>query len=107
MNLYLTKLFCKPGQNEGSQLLYVGTGKWGDGITPFSFHMSIYIFHSTIQRKEYYFPFLKTSEKRAKLLKVKSLRRMGKVEQERLYSVPFINIYQGFLSKAQAPSQEP
>lgn len=85
-------------------------GKWGDGITHFNLPMSIYTPHSkkvsTIHRKENYFPFFEGTWKRGKATKVKSLRRMGQIEQERLYCVTFINIHQGFLSRAQAPRQE-
>lgn len=90
-------LFCGP------QFLYVGPGKWGDGITPFSLRMSIYTFHSstgfTIQRKEYYFPFFKTPQKREELLKVNSLRRMGKVEHKGYTLFPPLISTRDFLVK--------
>lgn len=127
MNLYLAKFFWKPEQEEGlstkwpsaMNLSSVGLSfsVWGlgSGEMHHSFQSAyecLYL-HSSKglqplrgRNITFLFPFLKTPEKQAKLLKIKSLRRTGQGEQERLYSVPFVNIYQGFPSGAQTPSHE-
>ena len=127
MNLYLAKFFWKPEQEEGlstkwpsaMNLSSVGLSfsVWGlgSGEMHHSFQSAYECLYSsfkrrspTTERKEYYFPFsfFEDTRKQAKLLKIKSLRRTGQGEQERLYSVPFVNIYQGFPSGAQTPSHE-
>lgn len=58
----------------------------------------------TTQRKKHYFPFAPKFEDTQK--RGKSLRKIGQVEQERLYFVPFMNIYRQFPSRVQPPSQE-
>lgn len=128
MNFYLAKLFWKAGQDDGqstpwpSALISTlwasvaawGPGQWRDGIIHFSLHVSIYSLHSSrgllpLRVRNFTFLFLqslKIPEREAKVLKVKFLRKIGQVEQERLYSVPFMNIYQQFPSRVQPLSQE-
>lgn len=80
----------------------------------FQFALSIYTLHSSrgllpLRVRNFTFLFLqslKTPEREAKVLKVKFLRKIGQVEQERLYSVPFMNIYEQSPSRVQPPSQE-
>lgn len=121
MNLYLAKLFWKPGQDEGSStkrpssvdLSFFTCGDREVQIWHHSFQSACEYLYSSFKKgcnqseEALLLSFHEDTWKRGKVTKnIKSLRRMGQVEQEKVYSAPFINIYQGFLSTAQAPTQE-